>query len=85
MSTDAVVAAIKEGGAAHVPLRICGRSHWLAAGRPVKAEQKLSLDADSGVVSYVPGDLTLTVRAGTSLAEIDQATSEHDQWLPLDP
>lgn len=85
MSTDAVVSTIKEGGATRVPFRICGRSHWLAAGRPVRAEQTLSLDADSGVVSYVPGDLTLTVRAGTSLAEIDQITSEHDQWLPLDP
>jgi glycolate oxidase FAD binding subunit len=85
VSTNAVVAAIKEAGAAGAALRICGRSHWLAAGRPVNAEQTLSLDADSGVVSYVPGDLTLTVRAGTSLAEIDQVTSEHDQWLPLDP
>jgi glycolate oxidase FAD binding subunit len=36
-------------------------------------------------VSYVPGDLTLTVRGGTTLAEIEQITGEHDQWLPLDP
>jgi glycolate oxidase FAD binding subunit len=40
---------------------------------------------DTGVVSYVPGDLTLTVRAGTTLAEIERVTLEHDQWLPLDP
>jgi glycolate oxidase FAD binding subunit len=33
----------------------------------------------------VPGDLTLTVRAGTSLSEIERVTREHDQWLPLDP
>jgi glycolate oxidase FAD binding subunit len=37
------------------------------------------------VVSYVPGDLTLTVRAGTTLAEIERITEENDQWLPLDP
>jgi glycolate oxidase FAD binding subunit len=37
------------------------------------------------VVSYVPGDLTLTVRAGTPLLEIERVTREHDQWLPLDP
>ena len=36
-------------------------------------------------MSYVPGDLTLTVRAGTSLSEIERVTREHDQWLPLDP
>jgi glycolate oxidase FAD binding subunit len=51
----------------------------------VTATKTLSLRDDSGVVSYVPGDLTLTVRAGTTLAEIASVTREHDQWLPLDP
>ena len=67
------------------PLRISGRSNWLTAGRPVQATKNLSLRDDSGVVSYVPGDLTLTVRAGTPLSEIERVTREHDQWLPLDP
>jgi len=51
----------------------------------VRAQKTLSLRDDSGVVGYVPGDLTLTVRAGTPLSKIDQVTREHDQWLPLDP
>ena len=51
----------------------------------MKAEKKLSLRDDSGVVGYVPGDLTLVVRAGTTLSEIESVTGEHDQWLPLDP
>lgn len=85
MSTGAVVSAIRESGATHTRLRISGRSNWLDAGRPVQAENNLSLRDDTGVVSYVPGDLTLTVRAGTALAEIERVTLEHDQWLPLDP
>ena len=85
MSTEAVVAAVRESGANRTPLRIAGRANWLSAGRPVKADRTLSLRDDSGVVSYVPGDLTLTVRAGTTLAEIERITGEHDQWLPLDP
>jgi glycolate dehydrogenase FAD-binding subunit len=85
VSTEAVVAAIKESGKTRTPLRIAGRSTWLDAGRPVRASKTLSLGGDSGVVSYVPGDLTLTVRAGTPLSEIDRITREHDQWLPLDP
>lgn len=85
MSTEAVVAAIKESGKTRTPLRISGRSTWLDAGRPVLANKTLSLGGDTGVVSYVPGDLTLTVRAGTPLSEIDRVTREHDQWLPLDP
>ena len=51
----------------------------------MRAGKTLSLRDDSGVVSYVPGDLTLTVRAGTPLSEIEHVTGEHDQWLPLDP
>jgi glycolate oxidase FAD binding subunit len=85
VSTEAVVSAIKDSAKTRSPLRITGRSTWLDAGRPVRAQAPLSLEGDSGVVSYVPGDLTLTVRAGTTLAEIERITSEHDQWLPLDP
>jgi glycolate oxidase FAD binding subunit len=85
MSTEAVVAAIKESGITRAPIRISGGSTWLDAGRPVRANKTLSLAGDTGVVSYVPGDLTLTVRAGTTLSEIDRVTREHDQWLPLDP
>jgi glycolate oxidase FAD binding subunit len=85
MSTQTAVSAIRESGATRTPLRISGGSTWLGAGRPVRAEKNLSLRDDSGVVSYVPGDLTLTVRAGTTLAEIERVTIEHDQWLPLDP
>lgn len=85
MSTEAVVSAIKESVESGIPLRITGRSGWLDAGRPVRAEGTLSLGDDAGVVSYVPGDLTLTVRSGTSLSEIERVTREHAQWLPLDP
>ena len=85
MTTESIARTIRDASAARTPLRVCGRSTWLDAGRPVRAKQTLSLQGDNGVVSYVPGDLTLTVRAGTSLAEIERATAEHDQWLPLDP
>jgi glycolate dehydrogenase FAD-binding subunit len=85
VSTEAVVSAVKESGATRTPLRIAGRSTWLDAGRPVRATRTISLRDDSGVVGYTPGDLTLTVRAGTPLSEIERVTKEHNQWLPLDP
>jgi glycolate oxidase FAD binding subunit len=85
VSTEAVAAAVRESNATRTPLRIAGRSNWLTAGRPVRATRNLSLRDDTGVASYVPGDLTLTVRAGTPLSEIERVTREYDQWLPLDP
>lgn len=79
---SARIAAAADGGLA---LRIAGRGTWLDAGGPVKASDTLSLASYSGIVDYVPGDLTITARAGTPLSEIAQATREHGQWLPLDP
>ena len=68
------------------PLRITGsRGCWIDAGRPVDATRIASLAAHSGVVDYVPGDLTITVRSGTTLGEIAATTSAEGQWLPLDP
>src|ERR1700675_3833895 len=85
LTTAAVASAVRESNATRTPVRISGRSNWLTAGRPVRANRNLSLHDDAGVVGYVPGDLTLTVRAGTPLSEIERVTREHDQWLPLDP
>ena len=85
MSTERVVSAINDSTARGSALRISGSGSWLDAGRPVRADTSLSMSDDRGVVGYVPGDLTLTVRAGTTLGEIADSTSDHDQWLPLDP
>ena len=85
MSTETIATAVRESFAASNPLRIVGGGHWLDAGRPVQAERRLSLREESGVSAYVPEDLTITVRAGTSLSEIEATTREKKQWLPLDP
>jgi glycolate oxidase FAD binding subunit len=67
------------------PLRIRGAGHWLDAGRPVQSKDTISLAELSGIIAYVPGDLTMTVRGGTTLAEIRDAAAAHNQWLALDP
>ena len=67
------------------PFRITANASWLSAGRPVVAKRELSVAGIRGIVEYVPGDLTITVRAGTSHSEIDAATFSEGQWLGLDP
>ncbi|HEX6535581.1 MAG TPA: FAD-binding protein [Gemmatimonadaceae bacterium] len=76
---------VREASARGEALRIAGRGGWLDAGRPVRATRVLSVAAMTGIVDYVPGDLTLTARAGTSLDEIARATAAERQWLALDP
>jgi glycolate oxidase FAD binding subunit len=85
VTTQDVVEAIQAARESEHALRVRGAGTWLSAGRPVDAAASLSLASDTGIVEYVPGDLTLTARAGTRLSELSAATHEHGQWLPLDP
>ena len=77
--------AIADAHASATPLRIVGSGTWLDAGRPVVAIEQLSTRELSGVVEYVPGDLVISVHAGTTLEEIAHETARHGQWLALDP
>jgi glycolate oxidase FAD binding subunit len=80
-----VVESVRDAQARRAPVRIVGAGRWLDAGRPVRAESLLSVAALADIVEYVPGDLTLTAGAGTTLGEIVRATAAHGQWLTLDP
>src|SRR4051812_47688213 len=84
--TMTVVERVLAARETRTPLRIRGAGTWMNAARPVARDSMaLSLADDRGIVVYVPGDLTLTARAGTPLSEIDAATRAHGQWLPLAP
>lgn len=82
---SAIADRIREARASREALRIVGGNHWMHSGRPVAATSTLSVAPLAGVVEYEPGDLTLTVRAGTTLADIERVTAAEGQWLPLDP
>lgn len=66
-------------------LRIRGAGHWMHVGQPVRAGNELHLGAFAGIRSYTPGDLTITVGAATTLAELDAAVGAQGQWCPLLP
>ena len=82
----AIVRGARRDGEA---LRIAGAGRWSGAGSPAGrievGAREVSLAAMTGIVAYVPADLTLTVRAGTTLAELDAATAPNNQWCPLIP
>jgi glycolate oxidase FAD binding subunit len=80
-----VAERVRAARASRTPLRIAAGGHWLDAGRPCRADERLTLDRHAGVTEYEPGDLTLTARAGTSLALIAQLCRAEGQWLPFDP
>ena len=70
----------------HARLRVVARDTWHARNAAVAADAiPLDVSALAGIIAYVPGDLTLTALAGTTIAEIEAATAAHGQWCPLLP
>ncbi|MBI2408884.1 MAG: FAD-binding protein [Gemmatimonadetes bacterium] len=81
-----MASVITDAAAARRGLRLIARGTWLDGGAPVSADaEPLYLDAFDGIIEYEPGDLTITVGAAMSVAELDAATAQHGQWCPLAP
>ncbi|MGB1011674.1 MAG: glycolate oxidase subunit GlcE [Thiolinea sp.] len=67
-------------------LSIQGNKTKSALGRSPQQEMtELAVSGHSGIVKYEPGELVMTARAGTPLAEIDEALSGQGQILACDP
>jgi glycolate oxidase FAD binding subunit len=56
-----------------------------ALGRPVDAPHVLDVSGLSGVLSYEPEELVLTVRPGTPLAEVEAVLASRRQHLAFEP
>ncbi len=62
-----------------------GGRRSLATGNPIgPADTGLDMTGHSGFLAYEPADLTVSVRAGTTIAEIQAELGAHGQELPLD-
>ncbi|GAA4424828.1 glycolate oxidase subunit GlcE [Acidovorax lacteus] len=75
---------IRVAAAQRTPLRIRGGGTKDFHGLALHGEV-LSTAALSGVLSYEPSELVVTVRAGTPLVELDALLAESGQCLPFDP
>ena len=52
---------------------------------PRRYDIALCLARLNNIVEYEPADLTVTVRAGKTLADLQRHLAQNDHWLPLDP
>jgi glycolate oxidase FAD binding subunit len=77
---------IKAATAEKAPLRIRGGGSKDFYGEPFDpALPVLDTRAHSGIVSYEPSELVLTVKAGTLLAEVEALLAEEGQCFPFEP
>jgi len=66
------------------PLNIIGGNSKSWYGREPVGEP-LHVAEHSGIMNYMPSELVITVRAGTTLSDIALALDKHKQRLPFDP
>jgi glycolate oxidase FAD binding subunit len=81
---DELVQRIRAAAAAGAPLRIRGGGSKDFYGEPAHGDL-LETHGLTGISSYEPTELFVTVRAGTPLAELEALLAEHGQCLPFEP
>jgi glycolate oxidase FAD binding subunit len=80
-----LVDRIRAASDARQPLRIRGGGTKDFYGEPGTPGQELATTSLTGIVSYEPSELVVTVRAGTSLAELEATLAAQGQCLPFEP
>jgi glycolate oxidase FAD binding subunit len=81
---QSLIDRIKSAAATATPLQIRGTGTKAFYGGAPQGEV-LDVRPHTGITSYEPTELVVTARAGTPLAELDQALQEKGQHLPFDP
>ena len=83
-TTDELVAAVSDVRADGGAVELRGGGSVLDR-LPANDVPILSTSAIRGIVAHAAEDLTITVRAGTPLDELDEALAEHGQECPIEP
>ena len=78
---QAVEWALNDG----VTLDVRGSGSKQALGKPMKCDHVLDTSGITGVVDYAPEELVITLRAGTSLREVEALLAQRNQMLAFEP
>ncbi len=85
-SIEEVSLLLKEANGSGRAISPVGQGAFLhLGGVPKRYEQALCTTGLSAAIDYQPADMTMTVGAGMSLAQLQAILGENGQWLPLDP
>ncbi len=79
------IEAIQTAFTSATPLAISGNNTKQGLGHRVEAGTSLVLSGLSGITLYEPEEMVLTVRAGTTLHEVEALLSQHGQCLAFEP
>jgi glycolate oxidase FAD binding subunit len=83
---EELAAVLAEAGAGGRSVTLCGNSTKAGMGGPIAAaDVAISTAKLNRVLQYEPRDLTISVEAGITNAELSRVLAEHGQMIPLDP
>lgn len=84
-NANEIAAFLKDRSASAALVRLRGGGSKTGFGRPLGDETVVDLSQLSGITLYEPGELVLTARAGTTLAEIEAAITQRNQCMAFEP
>jgi glycolate oxidase FAD binding subunit len=76
---------IRDHAARGAPLSIAGGNTRSGFGNAFDAETELRSRGLTGIVAYNPGEMVMTVRAGTAVAEVEAALAGNNQMMAFEP
>ena len=76
---------ITDAAAKRRPLEVMGAGTKRSVGRAFQAAATISSTGFKGITLYEPGELVMSARAGTPLAEIEAELAKRGQMLPFEP
>jgi glycolate oxidase FAD binding subunit len=85
-TAEEIAAALRRASTARQSILISGAGTKIGWGRlPQRVDAILSTRRLNRLLAHEHGDLTATIQAGATLAEVNDTLARHGQWLPLDP
>ena len=76
---------LAEAAATATPLELVGAGTKQRIGRPMQTAASVSTKGLRGITLYEPTEMVMSARAGTPLAQIEDALAERGQMLAFEP
>ena len=76
---------IKKFYKSNIPIEIIGSGSKRKIGKPIQCAKTLSLSKLNGIVEYLPEELYIKVKSGTSIKQIEEELKKNRQQLAFEP
>ena len=76
---------IKKFYKSNIPVEIIGSGSKKQIGKPLQCGKTISLSMLDGIIEYIPEELYIKVRAGTSISKIEDELKKYNQQLAFEP